>query len=259
MSEIIESIQVAVPLRTAYDQWTQFKEFPRFMEAVERVEQTSDRLTHWTVRVGGVAREFDAEIVEQVPDQRVAWRSVDGPRHAGTIDFAPLEAGLTKVTVHMDVDPDGFVETVADKLGILTWRIKGDLERFKGFVESRGYATGQWRGEIPPREDPGTGMYQQPGAPEPPQRQAGTPQPPQHGGARTTPSGTAPAPTAPDTGYNYPGTGQAPGAPEPYTPSGGQVPGQVPPAAPGQVTPPAGQVPPPRSDREDPDTGGLPA
>ena len=76
MSEIVESIQVAVPLRTAYDQWTQFEEFPRFMEAVERVEQTNDRLTHWTVRVGGVAREFDAEIVEQVPDQRVAWRSV---------------------------------------------------------------------------------------------------------------------------------------------------------------------------------------
>jgi len=148
MSTVVESVDVAVPVRTAYDQWTQFEEFPQFMEGVQEIRQVNDTLTHWVVEIGGVRREFDAKITEQHPDERVSWTSVDGPKHAGVVTFHRLDAGHTRVTAQMDVDPEGFVETVADKTGMLDRRIKGDMRRFQEFIESRGNETGGWRGDI---------------------------------------------------------------------------------------------------------------
>jgi uncharacterized membrane protein len=148
MSTIEQSIEVAVPVTTAYNQWTQFESFPEFMEGVERIDQVSDTMTHWVTSVGGVKREFDAKITEQHPDERVAWRSVDEPRQAGVVTFHRLSPDTTKVMVQMDVEPEGLVETAGDKLGIVRHRVKGDLERFKTFIESRGSAEGAWRGEV---------------------------------------------------------------------------------------------------------------
>jgi uncharacterized membrane protein len=150
MSSVTKSVDVAVPVRTAYDQWTQFEEFPRFMKGVREVRQISDTMTHWVVEVGTATREFDAEITEQHPDERVAWRSVDGPRHAGVITFHRLEANRTRVTAQMDLDPDGFFETVGDKLGVVDRRVQDDLDQFREFTEQRGVETGSWRGDVAP-------------------------------------------------------------------------------------------------------------
>jgi uncharacterized membrane protein len=150
MSTVEQSIDVEVPVRTAYDQWTQFESFPQFMEGVERIEQLTDTRTHWVTKVGGVTREFDAEITEQHPDERVAWRAVDGPQHAGVVTFHRLDAGATRVMLQMDVEPEGVVEKVGDALGAVKRRTKGDLERFKAFIEDRGSETGAWRGEVQP-------------------------------------------------------------------------------------------------------------
>ena len=152
MTTIEESVEVAVPVRTAYDQWTQFEEFPCFMEGVESVTQVSDTQTHWVTDIAGVRREFDAEIVEQIPDDRVAWRSIDGPTHAGVVTFHRLAEGRSKVMLQLDFEPEGIVETVGDKLGAVKRRATGDLERFKEFIESRGESTGAWRGEV--EQDP---------------------------------------------------------------------------------------------------------
>jgi uncharacterized membrane protein len=148
MSTVVESVDVAVPVRTAYDQWTQFEEFPQFMEGVQEIRQVNETLTHWVVEIGGIRREFDAKITEQHPDERVSWTSVDGPKHAGVVTFHRLDADHTRVTAQMDVDPEGFVETVADKTGILDRRVKGDMKRFQEFIESRGHETGAWRGDV---------------------------------------------------------------------------------------------------------------
>ena len=148
MSTITESIDVNVPIRVAYDQWTQFESFPQFMEGVEEIRQQGPDMTHWRMKVAGVEREFDAKITEQHPDQRIAWASVSGPTHAGVVTFHRLDESTTRVTTQLDIDPDGFVENVADKLGILKLRVKGDLKRFKEFIEQRGQETGAWRGEI---------------------------------------------------------------------------------------------------------------
>ncbi|GAA4412720.1 SRPBCC family protein [Actinokineospora soli] len=159
MSTITESVDVHVDVRTAYNQWTQFETFPRFMEGVEEIRQLDDRTTHWKTRVGGVTREFDAVIAEQRPDERVAWKSVDGPTHAGVVTFHRIDADTTRVTAQMDIDPEGFVETVGDKLGVLDRRVKGDLKRFKEFIEHdrSGQETGAWRGEVdPPPQAPTT-------------------------------------------------------------------------------------------------------
>jgi uncharacterized membrane protein len=150
MSTITESVDVDVDVTTAYNQWTQFESFPQFMEGVEEIRQVDDRHMHWRVSVAGVKREFDATITEQHPDERVAWRSDGGPTHAGVITFHRLDADRTRVTAQMDVDPEGFVENVADKLGILNRRVKGDMNRFKDFIEDRGgRETGSWRGTQP--------------------------------------------------------------------------------------------------------------
>ena len=148
MSTVEESIEVAVPVTTAYNQWTQFESFPQFMEGVEKIEQTSDTMTRWVTKIGGVERTFDAMITEQLPDERVAWKSVDEPRQAGVVTFHRLSPETTKVMVQMDFEPEGFVETAGDKLGVVKHRVKGDLERFKDFIEDRGQETGAWRGAV---------------------------------------------------------------------------------------------------------------
>ncbi|HEY7590100.1 MAG TPA: SRPBCC family protein [Candidatus Limnocylindrales bacterium] len=148
MSKVTKSIEVAVPVTTAYNQWTQFEEFPRFMEGIKRVRQLDDKTLEWTAEIGGVERNWRAEIVDQTPDRRIEWRSTTGARNNGIVTFEPAGSGGTKVTVEMDVDPEGFVENVGDALGILDRRVEGDLNRFKEYIESRGQETGAWRGEI---------------------------------------------------------------------------------------------------------------
>ncbi|MGH8878289.1 MAG: SRPBCC family protein [Stackebrandtia sp.] len=136
MSNIVESITVNVPASQAYQQWSKFEELPRFMGGVRRIELSPSGMTHWVVDVGGVTREFDAETMLADLDRRVAWNSLAGPRHSGSVQFEPLDAGATRVTAEMDIDPDGFVENVADKLGVLNLKIKRDLERFKDLMEA---------------------------------------------------------------------------------------------------------------------------
>jgi uncharacterized membrane protein len=154
LSTITESIDVNVDVTTAYNQWTQFESYPHFMEGVDAIHQVGDTHTHWVVSIAGVRREFDATITEQHPDERIAWRADDGPEHAGVVTFHRLDDATTRVTAQMDIDPEGFVENVADKLGILNRRVKGDMTRFKEFIESRdGNETGAWRGDV---DRPGT-------------------------------------------------------------------------------------------------------
>ncbi|MBY8860410.1 SRPBCC family protein [Nocardia sp. CA2R105] len=148
MTTVTESVDVHVPVTTAYNQWTQFESFPEFMQGVNRVEQRDDTHTHWTIEVAGATREFDARITEQHPDERVSWTTEAGPRHAGVITFHRLDDTNTRVTAQMDIDPDGFLENLADKLGVLDRRVKGDLHRFRDFIESREGETGAWRGDI---------------------------------------------------------------------------------------------------------------
>jgi uncharacterized membrane protein len=148
LSTITESVDVQVPISRAYNQWTQFETFPSFMEGVEEIRQLDDTHTHWVTKIGGVTREFNATITEQHPDERVAWKADDGPTHAGVITFHRLDDSTTRVTAQMDIDPDGFVEKVADKFGILNSRVKGDLQRFKEFIEQHGQETGEWRGDV---------------------------------------------------------------------------------------------------------------
>lgn len=150
MSQVEESIEVQVPVSAVYNQWTQFEDFPQFMDGVERIEQRTDTLTHWKTKIGGVEREFDAEITEQIPDERVAWSSVGGDAHqAGVVTFHSIDDHTTKVMLQLDYEPEGLAETVGDKLGFVKRQATGDLKRFKGFIESRGGTeTGAWRGEV---------------------------------------------------------------------------------------------------------------
>jgi uncharacterized membrane protein len=149
MSKIEKSIDVNVPVRTAYDQWTQFEEFPNFMEGVESVQQLDDRHLTWRAEISGKDVEWNAEISEQIPDTRIAWRSTSGAPNAGVVSFFRLSDDRCRVTLQIDYEPQGFVETVGDWLGVMSRRVEGDLERFKKFIESRGVETGAWRGAIP--------------------------------------------------------------------------------------------------------------
>jgi len=149
MGTVTEHVDVAVPVRTAYNQWTQFEEFPRFMEGVTEVRQVSDTMTHWVTEVGGVRREFDARITEQLPDERVAWTSTGGVKQAGVVTFHRLDESHARVTAQMEMEPEGLVEKAADAAGVISRRVKGDLKRFKEFIEDRGTETGEWRGEVP--------------------------------------------------------------------------------------------------------------
>jgi len=148
MSDVVETVDVAVPVSTAYNQWTQFEEFPEFMEGVEEVRQVGDDMTHWRISIGGVDREFDARITEQHLDERVAWTSVSGTEHSGVVTFHRLDDDRTRVTLQMVMVPEGVVETIGDKLGLVKNRAKGDLQKFKSFIESRGQETGSYRSDI---------------------------------------------------------------------------------------------------------------
>jgi uncharacterized membrane protein len=148
MAIIEKSIEVQVPVRTAYNQWTQFEEFPRFMEGVKEVHQVSDANLHWIAEVGGKRQEWDARISEQVPDERVAWTSTSGDRNAGVVTFHRIGDGVTRIMLQMEYEPEGAAEKVGDWLGVASRRVEGDLKRFKEFIEERGAETGGWRGEI---------------------------------------------------------------------------------------------------------------
>jgi uncharacterized membrane protein len=148
MSEIMESVDVNVPVRTAYDQWTQFETFPRFMEGVKQVRQLDERTLEWVADVAGKEKRWKARITEQEPDQRIAWTSTEGARNAGVVTFHRLGEGRSRVTLQLDVEPEGPLETAGDALGVVKHRVKDDMERFKEFIESRGTETGAWRGEV---------------------------------------------------------------------------------------------------------------
>ena len=148
MSSIEQSIEVNVPVGTAYNQWTQFEEFPKFMEGVEEIKQLDDTSLRWIVQIAGQRREWDAKITEQTPDQRIAWTNIDGPTNAGVVTFHKIDDNTSKVMLQMEYEPEGAVETAGDALGIVKGRIKGDLARFKEFIENRGSETGAWRGEV---------------------------------------------------------------------------------------------------------------
>jgi uncharacterized membrane protein len=148
MSTIEQSIDVAVPVRTAYNQWTQFEDFPHFMEGVEEVRQLDDTHLRWRTKVGGREQEFDAEITEQRPDERIAWNATRGADQAGVVTFHRVDDTRTRIMLQLEAEPEGAVEKAGDALGVLKRRVKGDLERFKEMVESRGAETGAWRGEV---------------------------------------------------------------------------------------------------------------
>ena len=151
MSVIEQSIEINVPVKTAYNQWTQFEEFPNFMEGVEEVRQIDDRHNHWTTKIGGVRREFDTEIVDQLPDERITWRATGGDtRQKGTVTFQKVDEAHTRVKLVMDVETSGAAEKAADMTGMIDRRVKGDMRRFKDYVEHRGGETGAWRGRIQP-------------------------------------------------------------------------------------------------------------
>ena len=152
MSTIEMTVDVNVPVPTAYDQWTQFETFPEFIEGVESVEQLDDKRLHWKAEIGGATREWDAEIVDQTPDERITWRSLAGTKNDGTVLFRtdPGNPGSTEITLRLEYEPEGVVEKAGDLLNIVDRRAQGDLERFKKFIESRGTETGAWRGEVKP-------------------------------------------------------------------------------------------------------------
>jgi uncharacterized membrane protein len=153
MTSVEESIEVEVPVSTAYNQWTQFEEFPRFMEGVEEVTQTGPTTLHWRARIAGVEREWDAEITEQAPDQRIAWTSRMGAHNAGVVTFHRLDDRRTRVMLQLEFQPEKLVEKAGDALGMIAHRAKADLKRFKSCIEDRGTESGGWRGTVTP---PGT-------------------------------------------------------------------------------------------------------
>ncbi|MGW0521990.1 SRPBCC family protein [Crossiella sp. NPDC003009] len=153
MSVIEERVEVHAPVRAVYDQWTQFETFPEFMKGVEQVDQVSNTLTHWKTSIAGVEREFDAEIMHQVPDERISWTVVSGPKHRGTVSFTP-QGTETKVSLRIEFEPEGAAEKIGDTLGLVQTRVRGDLGRFKEFIERRGHETGGWRGQVRPVDDP---------------------------------------------------------------------------------------------------------
>jgi uncharacterized membrane protein len=156
MGTVTKEIEVDVPISVAYNQWTQFESFPAFMSGVNSITQLTDRKLHWEVSVGGVDREFDANIVEQHPDERIAWNSTGDKVHAGVVTFHRISENTTKITLQMDWKPEGFVEKVGEILQIDDMQISKDLSEFKRLIESNGFESGKWRGEVP-RADDATG------------------------------------------------------------------------------------------------------
>jgi uncharacterized membrane protein len=148
VATIEESIEIGVPVRTAYNQWTQFEEFPRFMEGVESVAQLDDTHLRWVAEIGGQREEWQAEITEQEPDRRIAWKATSRQGPDGVVTFHRIADDQTKVTVQMDYEPEGLTEHLGSAVGVDSRRVRGDLERFKELIESRGVETGAWRGEV---------------------------------------------------------------------------------------------------------------
>ena len=147
-TKVEKTVVVDVPLSTVYNQWTQFEEFPQFMGGVEQITQLSDDRLEWVAEVAGVRRQWVAKILEQVPDHKVAWAAVEGATNAGAVTFAAVGPTQTEVHLTMEFEPEGFLETVADKLNFVKNQVEDDLENFKRFIESEGYETGAWRGSI---------------------------------------------------------------------------------------------------------------
>jgi hypothetical protein len=226
VTAVEKSVDVKVPVRTAYNQWTQFESFPSFMTGVEEIRQVTPTRTHWVTRIGGVTREFDTEITEQHPDERVAWRSVDRPTHGGVVTFHRLSNDTTRVNLQMEYHPDTVAEKVGTVIGSVQRRIEGDLERFKKFIETRGQETGAWRGDVsaPPQSgtsaQPQSGTFPQSGT----SAQSGTfPQ-----------SGTS---TQRESGASSPRHDQTGGIAdpdEPRAPRGGTSGSSIPPTSPGR-------------------------
>ena|SRR5579864_1368355 len=151
MANVEKSVTVEVPVRSAYNQWTQFESFPQFMEGVQEVRQEGDKRLHWKAKVMGKVEEWDAEIVEQVPDRKIAWQSTSGAPNAGEVTFQPLSPQTTKVNLRLEAEPQSMTEKIGDAVGVLDRQVKTDLDKFKHFIEGRGgEPTGAWRGEIKP-------------------------------------------------------------------------------------------------------------
>ena len=148
MPTIEQSVEVEVPVSTAYDQWTQFEEFPSYMDGVDAVKQFDDTHLHWVASIAGKREEWDAEIIEQIPDERIAWKATSGKGNSGVVTFHKLDNNRTKIMLQLDWNSEGMVEALGAALGQDDRKVKGDLERFKEFIESRGNATGAWRGEV---------------------------------------------------------------------------------------------------------------
>ncbi|MDZ4769169.1 MAG: SRPBCC family protein [Chloroflexota bacterium] len=148
MARYEHSIDVNVTVRTAYNQWTQFEEFPQFMQGIESVRQVNDTHLHWKAEIAGSTQEWNAEITEQTPDQRIAWTSTNGAKHAGVVTFHRIDSDITRVMLQIDYEPEGFIENVGAALGIVQGRIAGDMQRFKDFIEAQGHENGAWRGTV---------------------------------------------------------------------------------------------------------------
>jgi uncharacterized membrane protein len=148
MDHVEKEIEVEAPISMVYNQWTQFEEFPRFMDGVEEVKQLDDKRLRWRAEIGGKVVEWDAEIFEQIPDRRIAWRSTTGALNTGMVNFEPLGPNRTRVSLKLNYRPEGALEKIGSALGVLSQKVERDLERFKEFIESRGSETGAWRGQI---------------------------------------------------------------------------------------------------------------
>jgi uncharacterized membrane protein len=147
-SSIVETIEVNVPVNTAYNQWTQFEDFPQFMASVHEIRQLDDKHLHWKANVAGQEKEWDAEITEQIPDKRIAWRSVTGVPNGGVVTFHKISDDVTRITLQMDYQPEGPLEKLGDAFGAVRMEARGNLQKFKEMLESRGQETGAWRGKI---------------------------------------------------------------------------------------------------------------
>jgi uncharacterized membrane protein len=148
MERLQKSIEVDCPLNQVYNQWTQFEEFPRFMEGVKSVKQVDDTRLHWVAEIAGKEKQWTAKIIEQIPDHRIAWESESGEFTSGVVSFQSLNPNRTRVSLEIAYDPKGFMENAGDAIGVVSRRIEGDLKRFKEFIENRGQETGGWRGTI---------------------------------------------------------------------------------------------------------------
>ena len=155
-TKVEKTILVDVPVSTAYNQWTQFEDFPQFMGGVERVSQLGDDRLEWVAEIAGVSRRWEAKILEQVPDRKISWAATEGATNAGAVTFQDAGNGQTSVQLTLEYEPEGLVEKVGDKLNIVENQAERDLERFKAFIESEGYATGAWRGSISEGAEVGT-------------------------------------------------------------------------------------------------------